>query len=292
MLSKIVSSNFGFRRLIHLSSKANGVFQVQNNESTGVTTIRLENQKKKNALSFDAMDEFGTLVRAAAKDPKCRALLWTGSGEVFCSGLDLADFAEKSGCLDKSLSPEERKRRAETMSPKVENMVGALIDFPKPLIAGVNGHAVGIGVTALALCDYVIATNKATFNAPFSHLGFVVEAASSFTFPLLLGPMITMDMLVFGRVLKAEEAVEKGLLTKVVAPNHFEHDSQKVTELAASFPKGAFAAGKERIRNCAGGMNREKLHKACREELVAISKQWASDEVYTAVSNFLNRKKK
>lgn len=96
----------------------------------------------------------------------------------------------------------------------MERFVDALIDIEKPLIAVVNGHAIGILVTTLGLCDLVIASNDATFQTPFSSTAQSPEGCSSYTFPKLMGTSVASLMLLFNHKLTAQEALAHGLIGK------------------------------------------------------------------------------
>lgn len=97
----------------------------------------------------------------------------------------------------------------------MERFIDAFIDLEKPLIAVVNGHAVGILVTTLGLCDFVIATNDATFHAPFGSTAQTPEGCSSYTFPRILGTSVANKMLLFNYKLTAQEALTHGLIGKL-----------------------------------------------------------------------------
>ena len=101
----------------------------------------------------------------------------------------------------------------------MENFIDAFIDLEKPLIAVVNGHAVGILVTTLGLCDFVIATNDATFHAPFGSTAQTPEGCSSYTFPRILGTSVANKMLLFNYKLTAQEALTHGLIGKLNSKN-------------------------------------------------------------------------
>ncbi|CAG2119035.1 unnamed protein product, partial [Medioppia subpectinata] len=96
-----------------------------------------------------------------------------------------------------------------------------LIDFPKPLISAVNGLEIGIGVTEIALMDTVVASDAAYFHTPFTSLGVTAEACSSYTFPKLMSTSLASDMLLFGRKLTAAEALQCGLVARVIPGAEF-----------------------------------------------------------------------
>merc|ERR1712054_237347 len=113
----------------------------------------------------------------ASEDPSVAVTLVTGAGNYYSSGNDLSNFSRLQN---------PTRTAAEAKDLLVE-FVGSFIDHPKPLVAGVNGPAIGIAVTTLALCDAVYASSSATFHTPFRQLGQAPEGCSSYTFPYLMG---------------------------------------------------------------------------------------------------------
>jgi len=116
----------------------------------------------------------------------------------------------------------------------LERFINAFIDFPKPLIAAVNGPAIGVGATFTALCDFVYASEKATFHTPFLSLAQTAEACSSYTFPKAMGPRFAYEVLVLGRKLNASEAKQHGLINDVFSSSDFQKQVHAIaTQLAA-----------------------------------------------------------
>lgn len=111
------------------------------------------------------------------------------------------------------------------------------IDFPKPLIAVVNGPAVGISVTLLGLFDVVYASDRATFHTPFSHLGQSPEGCSSYIFPKMMGPSKAAEMLIFGKKLTAREALAQGLVTAVFPDDTFQKEVWARLKAYAKLPQ-------------------------------------------------------
>lgn len=168
------------------------------------------------------------------------------------------------------------------------NFVNCFIDFPKPLVAAVNGPAVGIAVTLLGLFDVVYASDKATFHTPFSQLGLIPEGCSSYTFPKIMGTAKAAEVLIFGKKLTAAEACARGLVTEVFPDSTFQREVWTRLKTYAKLPKNAMRVSKELLRN----LEREKLHAVNEEECRAIQGRWMSDESLNAVASFLSRKAK
>src|SRR5579872_2687284 len=168
----------------------------------GVLELRLDRPSKKNALTFVMYEALAAALRDAQSDSAVRALLLTASGDAFCAGNDIADFL--AGKAD------------DLASAPPMRFVRALVANDKPLVAAVNGPAVGVGATMLLHCDLVYASEKATLSMPFVSLGLVPEAASSALLPARVGAAVASEMLLLGSVLDATRARELRLVNRVV----------------------------------------------------------------------------
>ena len=173
---------------------------------SGVATITLNRPDKRNAISFELIDD---LLRALDEVEKSDAivLILTGAGKAFCSGMDLENLKALIGRL-----PEQNMEDSQTMV----RMFRTLYEFPKVTIAAVNGAAIGVGTTMLAHADLVIAARSARFVMPFTSLGLVPEAASSLLFPRLVGHQRASALLLLGEPMDAETAHEWGFVNQVV----------------------------------------------------------------------------
>ena len=165
-----------------------------------VLTLTIARPEKKNALTQAMYGALADALVAYGESEADRALVITGAGEMFSAGNDLTDFAKGD-------------REAEV--PPVWRFLNAIRDCPKPVIAAVNGPAIGVGTTMLLHCDLVYAGRAATFSVPFAKLGLVPEAGSSLLLPAAVGMAVANDMLLAGRVLDAGEAERFGLVARV-----------------------------------------------------------------------------
>ncbi|XP_043306301.1 enoyl-CoA delta isomerase 2 isoform X1 [Cervus canadensis] len=243
----------------------------------GITTIRLNRPTKKNALTTQMYRDIIAALQAASKDESAITVL-TGSGDYYCSGNDLTNFTHLPAG-----GPEEMARSGEVL---LRDFVDCLIDFPKPLVAVVNGPAVGISVTILGLFDVVYATDRATFHTPFSHLGQSPEGCSSYTFPKIMGSSKAAEMLLFGKKLTAQEACAQGLVTEVFPDGTFQKEVWARLKAYSKLPPNAMRISKQIIRN----REKEKLHAVNAEESSVLRERWLSDECMNAVASFLSRK--
>uniref|UniRef100_H2YAR8 Enoyl-CoA hydratase n=1 Tax=Ciona savignyi TaxID=51511 RepID=H2YAR8_CIOSA len=133
----------------------------------GYAILRLARPERKNAFVQEMYGALSVYLKQAAHDDEVKVLVFTGTGEYFSSGADLIE-------RDNLPNAEAQKKKSNYFREFVETMV----KFPKPLIAAVNGPAIGIGVTCLPLCDVVYAAENATFMTPFTRIAIVPEACS------------------------------------------------------------------------------------------------------------------
>lgn len=165
-----------------------------------VTTMTIARPEKRNAITQDMYAAMADALEDYAQSDAVRAFVITGAEDYFTSGNDLQDFAK--GIRSDGVPP-------------VIRFLTAISTCPKPLIAAVNGPAIGVGVTMLLHCDLIIAADTATFSTPFVQLGLVPEAASSLLLPATVGMAVANDMLLANRVLDAAEALRFGLVSRV-----------------------------------------------------------------------------
>ena len=156
------------------SSNDSLVISVENS----IKTIRFNRPDKLNAFTVEMYKQITDELNQSSKDDAIKAVILTGTGNFYSSGNDLSVFTQAA---------KDIKAFSKEAGNLMERFIDAFIDFEKPLIAVVNGHAVGILVTTLGLCDFVIATNDATFHAPFGSTAQTPEGCSSYTFPRILG---------------------------------------------------------------------------------------------------------
>uniref|UniRef100_A0A8C5K0W2 Enoyl-CoA delta isomerase 2 n=1 Tax=Jaculus jaculus TaxID=51337 RepID=A0A8C5K0W2_JACJA len=246
----------------------------------GITKIVFNRPTKKNAITTQMYQEITQALKTASKDNSAMTV-FTGNGDYYSSGNDLTNFTSTpSGNIE-----EFAKRGADIL----RDFVDTFIDFPKPLVAVVNGPAVGISVTTLGLFDVVYASDKATFHTPFSHLGQTPEACSSYTFPKIMGPAKANEMLIFGKKLTAGEAYAQGLVTEVFPDSTLQKEVWARLKAYAKLPPNAMRISKSLIKSSS---EREKLHAVNAEECTTLQARWLSEECIGAVTSFMSRKAK
>lgn len=254
-----------------------GYKYIQYTLKDGISTIALNRPDKYNALLVETYEEIGHALQQSTNNDSVITVI-TGNGSFYCSGNDLSNFA--------NVTPDTVKQMAEDGGKTLQKFVSAFIDFPKPLIAAVNGPAVGIAVTTLGLCDTVYASDAATFHTPLVALGQSAEGCSTYTFPKIMGKGRANAMLLFGQKLTARQAEEWGLVTEVFPSNSFQAELDSRLKQLASLPKNALSKSKQLIR----GMEHQTLHDVNKKECDLLVELWQSDECANAVMKFLSRK--
>ena len=201
-----------------------------------VRVITLDRPDALNAFNEALYDATTEELLAAAADPAIAVAVITGEGRAFSAGTDLMEMAARN--TDAGIAAGKHG---------FPGMVDALIDFPKPLLCAVNGLALGIGATMLALSDLVFMSADARVRCPFSNLGVVPEAASSFTFPLLLGRQNAMWALLSSEWLGAEECERMGLAFRVCSPELLMTTTLHHAQVLASKPISSLVESKRTI---------------------------------------------
>ncbi|XP_072306485.1 enoyl-CoA delta isomerase 2 isoform X2 [Eucyclogobius newberryi] len=244
-----------------------------------ITTIKLNRPAKKNAITTEMYTEIMAALGHASTDSSVLAV-FTGAGDFYCSGNDLTNFTKipEGGVEEMAQQGGELLRK----------YIKSYIDFPKPLVAVVNGPAVGVSVTVLGLFDLVYATEKATFHTPFSQLGQSAEGCSSYTFPKMMGHAKACEMLLFNKKLSAAQACSLGLVTEVFPESTFQTEVWTRLKAYAQLPPNSLALSKQLIRSS----EVERLHEVNDAEVERLKERWTSDECFNAVMSFFQAKAK
>ncbi|GAB3656381.1 crotonase/enoyl-CoA hydratase family protein [Nocardioides korecus] len=211
-------------------------------DQDGVALLTLDRPDALNSFTVTMARELEAFFRAAAEDDAVRAVVVTGSGRAFCAGMDLSAEGNVFG-LDESVTPTPADLREhlteEPFHSGVRDTGGkvtlAIHDLPKPVIAAINGAAVGIGATMTLAMDIRMASTRARIGFVFGRLGIVPEAASSWFLPRLVGLQQALEWVYAADVLTAEQALEGRLLRSVHEPDDL---VPAALELARSFVVG------------------------------------------------------
>ncbi len=195
--------------------------EILTSTDAGVTTLTFNRVDKKNAITSAMYAAMADALHAAASDAAVRVFLFQGHETIFCAGNDISDFLQ---------NPPGREN-----SPVFRFLQG-MAAFPKPLVAGVGGAAVGVGTTLLLHCDLVYAGDNAVFTLPFVNLGICPEAGSSLLLPQMLGYHRAAEILLLGEPVKADEALGMGWINRVVPAGEVNALAQAQARKLASKP--------------------------------------------------------
>ncbi len=199
----------------------------------GIATITLNRPEKLNAYIPPMGDEVCHAIRGLRDDAKVRAVILTGAGRGFCAGVDLDYLKANPPSPDGKFAGDDF----------IRNLPRELTEYPKPVIAAVNGHAIGVGVTMILPCDLRVAAAGAKLAVPFTKLGMLPGLGSSALLPRVVGLGRAMDLVLTARTLVAEEALELGLLNRVVPGDRLQAEVRALAlQIAGNVPESlAFA---------------------------------------------------
>lgn len=239
----------------------------------GVQTIRFNRPEKKNALKSDMYAAMTEALSKGDASADVTSHLFIGSGGVFTSGNDIAEFLERSN-------------GGSALGTPVIGFIRGLAEVKKPMIAAVDGLAVGIGTTLLFHCDLVYATPTASLRTPFLDLGLVPEAGSSLLAPLRMGYARAFELLVLGEPFSAERAREAGIVNAIVPADQLEAIAlQAAARLAAKAPE-ALAVSRRLMRG-----DPSAIVARVDDEVKIFGARLSSPEAKEAFAAFLEKRK-
>ncbi|MEF2552421.1 crotonase/enoyl-CoA hydratase family protein [Aurantimonas sp. A2-1-M11] len=242
---------------------------IQTSTDKGVLTIRMNRPEKKNAITLDMYRTITTTLQAAADDDAVRVILIGGVPGAFSAGNDIKDFLTLAeGGLQRT---------------EIHDFLTAIACGTKPMIAAVDGLAIGIGTTLLMHCDLTYASSRSVFRTPFIDLGLTPEAGSSLIGPRIMGDQRAFALLALGETFDAEAAREAGFVYKVV-----EYDVEAVAleaaQRLAQKPPRAVAIARQLLRG-----DRKDVVERIELEIEHFSERLTSDEARAAFTAFMAR---
>ncbi|HEX4891473.1 MAG TPA: enoyl-CoA hydratase [Alphaproteobacteria bacterium] len=251
---------------------------IEDHRESYIQTIRLNRADKKNALTPEMYLAIAQALHSAQSDKKVRVTVLTGSGDSFTAGNDIGDFVSTSN------APKGEKSLTQGPAP-FPTFLGALMAADKPVIAAINGLAIGVGVTMLMHCDMVYAADTARFGMPFVNLGAVPEAGSSVLIPNMLGRMRAMELFLLGDQFNAQKAQELGFVNAVFPAAQLMQEVMTIAARIAAKPPSAVRETKRLVRE-----HGALLEKAIREEGRTFDAQLRTPESKEAMKAFSERR--
>ncbi|MFN9520480.1 MAG: enoyl-CoA hydratase-related protein [Bacteroidota bacterium] len=202
----------------------------------GIATLTLNRPDVFNAFneqqSFDVLDA----LKKIEKDKSVRVLILTGSGKAFCSGQDL-----------KSIAGSKNRSLIESLYTRYHPMIRALRNLPIPVICKLNGVAAGAGCSLALASDFIVASENATLIEVFIHVGLVLDSGSSYFLPRLVGSARAFEMSTMGNKVSATQALEWGMVNRVVKHDELDAETQKIADYYAQAPTKAIALMKKML---------------------------------------------
>jgi len=245
----------------------------------GIGWIRLNRPEKMNAIGALTRHQLGEAIKQAERDDAVRVVVLTGSGRAFCSGADVTEMVQGGGMR----TPEDvgKVLRNEYMP-----MLMRLRTMPKPVIAAMNGPAVGIGASYALACDIRIAAPEAYLMEAFVNIGLAPDGGVSWLLPRLAGTGVAYEMFFTGKPLPAEAAHRLGVINRVVPAERLEEEVRDLANQLAAQPRQAMAGAKRAVNHALGSSYEEAME----FESYLQEAQAASSEFAEGVRSFLARR--
>lgn len=237
-----------------------------------VLVVRINRLDRKNALTHDMYTALGDALVAAEQESSVRCVLFTGSNDCFTAGNDLRDFAKGlPGAFEHT---------------PVGRFLVLLASATKPVVAAVNGPAVGIGTTMLLHCDFVFAGSNARFQMPFVNLGLCPEGGSSLLLPTWIGRARAAELLMLGGAFSAEDASRLGLINRICEPEQTEAVALDTCNRLAAQAPAAIRTTKALLNR----PNKETLLDTLKTEGALFSERLQSPEAAEAFKAFAEKR--
>jgi 2-(1,2-epoxy-1,2-dihydrophenyl)acetyl-CoA isomerase len=209
----------------------------------GAATIELNRPAALNAWNAQFGADLLAALRSAAADEAVRAIVLTGAGRAFSSGADLKDVSGGE------TTPDGRPNVYKTLTERYHPIMRAIRDVPKPVLASVNGPAVGIGCSLALCCDLIVACESAYFLMAFVNIGLAPDGGSSLFLPTRVGMARASELSMLGERLPAKQALEWGLINRVVADAQLQAETAALAERLAGGPTRSYAGTKRQLNN-------------------------------------------
>lgn len=204
-------------------------------DSRGLAWITLTRPKEMNAMSGPMFDELNELLPLVDADTSVRAVILTGEGKAFCAGGDLAEmkagYGGNAGFYHHMVS--------------ANRCAAAIMELGKPVIAAVNGAATGAGINLALAADLAIAAENAKFSEIFGNVGLIPDLGGTWLLPRLVGRAQAKEIIYTYRMISAQEALELGIVYRVVPPEVLLPEAEKLAAQLAEGPTFAFAMAKK-----------------------------------------------
>src|ERR1700753_3375847 len=245
--------------------------EILTERSGSILRVTLNRPARKNAITSAMYNALADLFNEGAKGDDIRAVVWDGAGDS-CSAVNAVEFFRRTP-PGRGESPQAR-------------LADALVDFDKPLIAAVQGAAIGGGTTMLTHCDFVYAGESAKFQMPFVNLGLVPEFGSSYSIQARIGHLRAAELILLGLPFDARRAEALGLVTRVVPDQKLLATAIETAQRLAEKPAGALQASKRLMKRS----SRAQVEQAVKDENEEFASRLRSAEAREAFTAFLEKR--
>ena len=243
----------------------------------GVAHVTLNRPEAGNAINLELSQELLRAVLRCNEDPEVRAVLISGAGDMFCVGGDLKSFSEQGEHLPHHLKE---------VTTYLHAAVSRMARMDPPVVAAVHGAAAGAGMSLSCACDLVVAAESARFTMAYSNAGLTPDGSSTYYLPRLVGLKRAMELTLTNRRLSAQEALEWGIVTRVVPDEDLsEEASALASQLAAGAPKALGAA--KRLLQCGWT---ETLETQMENETQSIADMARTADAREGIAAFLEKR--
>jgi enoyl-CoA hydratase/carnithine racemase len=237
-----------------------------------IRTISWNRPEKKNALTVQMYADAVVALKEADADPSVRVIVFLGKGSAFTAGNDLLDFMNNPPA---------------SVETPVFQFLLQLTEMEKPIVVGVHGPAVGIGVTMLLHCDLVYVADDAKLTMPFVSLGVVPEGASSFYLPRIMGHAKASELLMLGETIDGKTAVELGIAARSFPASDLVTEVQRRAQTLSEKAPGSVRGAKKLLRD----NERERVRETLLREGALFLEKLGSDEAREAFTAFFEKRK-
>src|SRR6516164_5532570 len=237
----------------------------------GILRVQLNRPAQKNAMTSAMYMDLADILNEADKDDAIRVVLWHSTGNVFSAGNDVVDFLKnppRPGAFPQG------------------DLMDAFVRFEKPIVAAVQGAAIGGGTTMLTHCDFIYAVESAKFQLPFINLALVPEFGSSFSLPSRIGYLRAAELYLLGEPFGAARAAELGVVTRVVPDQQLFATAMETAQKLAAKPGDALRASKRLLKQAFI----DEVKAAIQLEMQEFSVRVRSAEAKEALSAFLEKR--
>lgn len=241
-----------------------------------IAWLRLNDPERLNALNEEMGEQLRKIVVQIQKDRSIRVVILTGEGRAFSAGGNLEMLA--------AWSKEDKKKNEKRMFRFYKNLL-SLLDLPQPVIAMINGHAIGAGFLITLACDIRLAAAEAKMGVNFVKLGLGPGVAATYLMPKLLGLPQAIEILFTGRIFSADEAKERGMVSQVVPSAHLEETTRTLAQEIAENSPIALRMIKKGITNW------KDLNAALRSEAKAQAVSFHSEDLKEGIQAFREKRK-